>query len=175
MKYILCFLTIFLFSCTSKSGGEPVAETQKTAIKPVPKMEETFPFSEADKVVVISFFHMDYQPDDNNYKIQDGKVPFDESIVKESIVLDKKQQQQLFTILNTETVPKDNTMADCYMPEHRITFSKEGKVIAFLEVCLQCVGSRVSEDFTPVKLHRDKMNELQQFFRNVGIRHFSEL
>jgi hypothetical protein len=139
-------------------------------------MEETFPFSEAERIELTSFYFMYYRPIEANYKIEDGKLPFDEKIVKDRIVLAKPQQVKLFEILNTKTFIKDNTVADCYNPEHRITFyDKNNNVIAFLEVCLQCVGSRISPGFKVVDLHKGKMKELEKYFRSVGIKQFSEM
>lgn len=168
--YILIAIT--LFSC--KKAEEKAAVQKEVKL---PKMQETFPFSESSKVELISYHFMDYRHSENafNYELRDGKLPFDESIIKERLILDKKQLEELYTILNTENC-HENFSKDCYMPEHRITFyDKNNKVIAFLEVCLQCIGSRISEGFKTVKLCDAKMKELEQFFRSVGIRHFSKM
>ena len=171
MKYIFLIFTIALFSCTSKTEDKAGAEK-----KALPKMEETFPFSEAERIEVTSFYFMDYRPVESNYKIENGKLPFDDKILKDRIILTRPQEERLFEILNTKTFIKDNTVADCYNPEHRITFyDQDNNVIAFLEVCLQCVGSRISPDFKVVDLHKGKMKELKEYFKSIGVKQFSEM
>lgn len=172
MRYLVIIFSILIFGCNSKPEDKVLIQDKQ---KPFSEIDTTFPFSEADKVEVVSFSHMDYRPEDSDYKIIGGKVGFDESIIKERVSLNNKQQEDLFRIINTNNCPKNYTVADCYMPEHRITFYKDGKVIAFLEVCIQCVGKRVSDGFNVVPLCGDKMKELKTFFGSAGIKHFSEM
>lgn len=162
-----------LFAC-NKGANNTVVNTKQE--EKIPEMENTFPYSEAAKVELISFSHLDFRPEEYDYKIVDGKLAFDESIIKERISLSKRQQESLFWELTTDDCPQNYEVADCYMPEHRIIFyDKDDKVIAFLEICIQCVGSRKSENFKVARLCGIKMKELKKLFRSAGIRHFSEM
>ena len=169
MRVLLTALIFSLISCVK------FAEEKEDKLI-LPNMDEIFPFSSADRVELTSYYFRDYRPENDNYKIIDGKLAFDESIIKERVVLSKKQQEEMFKIVNTDICPKEYSVADCYMPEHRITFyDKKNNVIAYLEVCLQCVGSRISPNFTTVPLCKEKMDELKRFFQSVGIKQFSEM
>lgn len=176
MRWSRFLVIAALFSLISCKKAE-----EKTIVRQeikLPEMKETFPFSEAEKIELISYSFDDYRHSSGyyQYEIKDGKLPFDETIIKERIFLNKLQQESLFWALMTDNCPANYAVADCYMPEHRIIFyDKNKKVIAFLEVCIQCIGSRKSENLKIARLCGKKMKELKRLFRSAGIKHFSEM
>lgn len=140
--------------------------------------EKSFPFNKANKIEIISYeFGYEDIEDDVNYKIVNGQLGIAKDKIRDRIVLTDQQVDGLFQILYTEKCPENYAVADCYNPAHRIVFyDSKQNVIAYLELCLSCIGYRISEKFTPTTRLCDlKMKELEQFFRSVGIKHFNEM
>lgn len=180
MRYLVIIFSILTFGCNSKSTDKAVAKIQKNSSskaiqRKMPEMDKTFPFSETDKVEVVSFNHMDFSADEKSYDIVDGKLPFNDNIIKERIVLTEKQRNILFNLLHTDDCTEGIYEYDCYMPQHRIIFYNDDKIIAFLEVCLQCAGSVASKNFETATLCEAKINEFGDFFKSIGIKQFIEM
>jgi len=177
MKQIFyVILIILLAGCNSNNNTTASDATiQKVSER---KIESTFPFSEAEKVEIISYTYPKYSDIANkdNYDIVNGKIAFNESIIIDRVLLDDKYTNALFNILYTKSCPENYSVADCYRPAHRMIFyDKKHNIIAYLEVCLQCIGYRISPGFTKTEALCDtKMNELETFFKSVGIKHFTD-
>lgn len=172
MKYIVVFLSLLFFSCTSKPDIKANVDKKMPA-----KMQETFPFSEADRIEVISFEYKDYWDinEEGNYKIIDGKLAFDESIIKERVILNSRIEKNLFKVLNSEICPDESGVYDCYTPEHRVLFYDENsKLIAYLEICFQCKDYRISDGWKTVGFCDQNLEELKTLFKDAGIKHFTE-
>lgn len=142
----MAFVFLAVTCCVKTAEDKAVVKTAEKQ-KILPEMKKTFPFSESNRIEVISFNHMDFSADENSYEIVDGKVPFNENIIKERIVLTEERRSELFRLLYTDDCTEGLYEYDCYMPEHRIIFYDDDKIIAFLEICLQCAGSVASKNF----------------------------
>lgn len=171
MRYILCLFTSFLFSCTSKNSEETVA-------KPTPVMEETFPFSEADRIEVISY-PVRYMWD----TIREGKKTYlaplvvnkklvDTSGFKERIFLDEKQKEDFF---NAIFIRKTNgcEVASCFNPRHAILFYSKSDIIADMEICFEC-GQDRGNGFKYNELCYEGLAPIGKIFKEAGIKYFGE-
>ena len=189
MKGIIAFLVLInVMGCTGKDAGIQEASQANTGndfdvidVRRVNKagitMANTFPFSQAAKVEIISFPEDKFRltETEQTYDIVDGKMQFDESIILQRIVLDNKQKEVLFGILYDYKKKDEFHGADCYRPNHRILFyDDKQRIIAFLEICFICEGYKLSAGFKPEELYHDKFTQLETFFKSVGVNHFFE-
>lgn len=201
MRVIITALMIVIFiGCQEKVEGDIVPKTEKVTKKTEEvavdnfdndfelsklkrvnragiQMKNTFPFSQAAKIEIISFPADKFRSSEafQNYDIVDGKMQFDESIILQRIVLNKSQIENLFDILYEYKETDEFRGADCYNPNHRVIFyDNKGKIIAFLELCFICEGYKLSLGFTPEKIYHTKFNQLETYFKSVGVNHFFE-
>lgn len=89
--------------------------------------------------------------------LKDGVFQTDS--VKERIVLDQMQKENLNQILS-----KPSGMlhpADCYSPQHAILFYKKEKVESFIEICFKCNQS------CPSSLGDKHLESLEEFFNKI--------
>jgi hypothetical protein len=108
-----------------------------------------------------------------------GEVPVKKGIlnqerVKETITLSASQIDSLTHILyNISYQGPFFTILEglCYSPRNAILFNNsKGKTFAFIEVCFQCIGNRLSSkkvkdgDFCD-----EKYELLRNYFRNAGV------
>ena len=152
MRYFILILFFGLFSC---------------------KNENDF-FETIDNVRLISYptrsnWYPNEQFDYNSKK--DIIIPEDKII--DNIILKKEDFNSILEILDTE---KDScSVAACYDPRHMLQFYKNGKVVAYYEVCLECGGSKNSKnlDFLP-PFCIQKGEELKDIFKKLGLKNYGE-
>lgn len=88
--------------------------------------------------------------------------------------MSEKQKKKLSKLLHQYQViegycPQEELM--CYQPRHVILFYKDGKVIDFLEVCLECQKFRFSNpSFSELFRCQEKYDLLKAFFSQIGIK-----
>lgn len=135
---------------------------------------QIFPFCDADKIKIISF------------KSQLGKTPIENDTIfsaktTETIILSEVQKDQLTDILyNYNYSKKTNVISEttqgCYFPRQAIVFlDKSDKVIAFIEVCLECkqVVSKLPKESIG-NFCDGKYDLLKKFFSSIGIKQFED-
>jgi hypothetical protein len=134
------------------------------------KIKDTFPFSEADKIEVISFSNGEgavLEIENDAFKLKDAKVR--KRSIKEQVVLKKQEIKNLFSILyNYNTKDSSSIATDCYDPHHAILFYKSDKAIDFLEVCFHCKNIRNSEKESFDGFCAKKYDKLGHFIKQLG-------
>lgn len=162
MKYLCLLLIGILFSfCT-------------------PKMEETFPFNQTDKIEVISYpvrYNWDTIRDGKKVYLGDlveNKRLVNPSGIKERITLNDKQKQDLFSKLFIRET-KDCTVAACFDPRHAILFYNEkSEIIAYIEICFDCGYDRGSRGFKYNDICYEGMAALKPIFQEAGIKYYGD-
>jgi hypothetical protein len=162
--FISLLLFCMLISCKSKKEDQRICIYQKTDKTPA----NTYPFNAADRIEIVSY---DSRNDTADNLIRDGRFTVND--IHELIVLNKPQTDSLFSLLydyernkNAEPV----RYADCYNPKHSVVFYKEGKAIAFWEICLECGGQRQSANTGFENFCHENSCEVQHFFVKAGIK-----
>ena len=92
--------------------------------------------------------------------------------VKEEVILDSVQKQQLAAILlGYATVDSLSESTMCYSPRHAIIWADQAGVVhSFIEVCLECDMSREYPEAQGLgKLCFEQFMALREFFEAVGI------
>ncbi len=171
MKYLIILLSFLIIGCNSKPEGKTVAEKQQ---KPLPEMSKTFPFSEEDKVEVISYpvrYEWDtlrVKGDYNNFLVEKRKLMSDPSHFKDRIILDNVSKKKIFEALFVDEEVDDSPSA-CFDPRHAILFYNKEDIIAYMEICFHCNNARA--DF---KHSYYNLDELEKIFKNSGVKYFGE-
>ncbi|MES2864822.1 MAG: hypothetical protein V4666_11930 [Bacteroidota bacterium] len=137
------------------------------------KKENDF-FENIDKVRLVSYttrtgWNPNEQFDYNSKK--DVIIPEDKII--DDVILKKEDFNSIFKILK---INKDTcSIAACYEPRHKFQFYKNGKVIAYYEVCLECGGWKNSKNlnFLP-DFCMEKGTELKEIFKKLGLKNYGE-
>lgn len=190
MKYwIIILATFFIISC-KKEQIEQTEKTEKTETDlgiPIPKsvskliVKRDFPLQEVSKVELISYCNrviwdtisFNGQNPIQKSLVDNYKLTFDSTMIKERITLNKVQQKDLLNLIVCDTcVPEEVDMA-CYDPRHMILFrDKRNKIIGYNEFCFTCLGSRSSENLNDFQKYcYSDMNDL---FKKFGIKYFIE-
>lgn len=178
-SYAICIcLALLLFSCekrkTETQASKP-ALTLEDSIRCIHyksnrKLSETFPFSEADKIVVHSYEARLYGHITDKL-ISNGKFTLKD--FKETITLDPTQKDSLFALFYDYKTRYDECgamiVAACYVPRHSIVFYKGKKAIAFLELCLEC-GHANTNDTNFGDFCYGKMDLFEKYFKSIGIK-----
>jgi len=181
MKYLIIILSVLFLSCTSKVENKAIAETEATGVKPTPVMEQIFPFSEADKIEVISYpvrhkwdtIRNDGHHQELNYLVKDQKLMVDEAYIKEKRVLTEDAKKLLFEFLFEDRGNNQSDVA-CFNPRHSILFYREDKIIAFMEVCLECGNADSDFKYKYENLNYETIGELESIFNEAGIKYYGE-
>jgi len=93
-------------------------------------------------------------------QIKNNKVVLDS--VTKRVDLNKQQIQRLFDVL-FKYKGNHSSGAACYEPHHVLVFYEQNKIIAFLEICFTCKGTRdYGVDFTD--FCDEKWEKLREFF-----------
>jgi len=172
-------LFVFLSGC--KKAEDSIIAVHKEKSIPLSKMKETFPFSEAEKIEVISY-SLRHTWDTivvNGYTrtadvVKDKKLQVNPTGIKDRIVLDSKSTEKLFKFFFTESC-HDGSEATCYSPRHSVLFYNEkNEIIAYIEVCLECAISMNSEGFDYNSLCIERMGDLHKIFKEAGVKYFGE-
>lgn len=163
-----------LFSC--KKAEEEVLSPAKMQ-KTLPKMEDTFPFSETTKIEIISYpVRYEWDTIRNGERkvmaslVENKQFQPDTLHIKDRVILNNKFTNQLFKSFFTKY--EGCTVAACFDPRHAILFYNEKReIIAYLEVCLDCGNSQSSGNFKYDDLCEITLAEL---FEQAGIKYFGE-
>lgn len=134
------------------------------------KPSETFPFNEADKIVIYSYKSRD-SASLGEKLIVHGK--FTLKNFKETVVLNQLQKDSLFSLLYNYKTRYDDcsgiTASACYVPRHSIVFYKDKRAIAFLELCLEC-GQENANNTDFGNFCYGKMDLFEKYFKSIGIK-----
>jgi hypothetical protein len=143
-----------------------------------PKMEETFPFSVADKIEVISYpIRYEWDTIRNGKEthlgpLVENKKLINSSGIKERVFLNEKLRSKLFNSLFTDDDP-ECTVAMCFDPRHAILFyNNKSEIIATMEICFECGGSRAA--FKHNELCYEGLAPIGKIFEEAGIKYFGE-
>ncbi|CAD7797021.1 hypothetical protein CHRY9390_00097 [Chryseobacterium aquaeductus] len=118
-------------------------------------LENTYPFSDADKV---ELFFYEGEAIDSDLKYF-NKIP-----IKKKIELSKDEIQNIFEILYKENCFVQTTAA-CYNPRHAFVFKKQNKTIGIIEICVECSRIEVSEGLLPPTLCDNEMIKIERFLQ----------
>lgn len=181
-----------LYSCKSRQVEQsPVSEVKPQAparpswldANPCKKrellllQEETFPFSEADRIEILSFIpyvkqNLGLQGEKPIEKarlssIKDGK--FDVGYIQERQEISSLQREALFEILFNQisSDPDAKVYTHCYNPHQVIVFYKGEEAIEFFEICLRCM--QYNKLHTELDFCVNKWELLRGYFEQVGI------
>jgi hypothetical protein len=134
-----------------------------------------FPFNKSSEVRLVSF---GLKANSFSNEIPKKKKLVDLSQLIESITLNSNQIDSLSDILyNTGYQGIFYSFGDgCYIPRNAILFiDSSGKVFAYIELCFQCGGFKVSSKKVKAgEFCIEKYALLETFFRNAGIKSESE-
>jgi hypothetical protein len=143
--------------------------------------QTTFPFNQADTVKVFSY--PEAEPKIQRDKPVTVLVPKKEPIVlvkdevivseiKEVVLLTKTQQDRLVALLY-DYKPKNRfrPTIKCYVPRHCIVFYKEGQVLAFFEICLQCRQTKQTPNVDFGASCPQQFDQFRTFFKQIGIQY----
>ncbi|MCW4470132.1 hypothetical protein OGH69_14235 [Flavobacterium sp. MFBS3-15] len=165
---IIVAVTFSLFSC--KKAEEKAAVQKEVKL---PKMEETFPFSEAEKIELISYsgrYSWDRDRENFNVIVEDKKLVIDTSYIKERIVINEKLEKDLFKAIYIDDPPTES--AACFDPRHSILFyNKNSEIIAYIEICFMCGNYETSKNFTHGLMN---VGSFWMIFKDAGIKYFKE-
>jgi hypothetical protein len=129
--------------------GETGCVYRITERKPV----DVFPFNKSDKIEFVSY---ELRRDSNDELIRDGK--FTVQNIKQRVELMRSQRDSLFSLLyNFKKIRQGDVDlgADCY----------NGQAIAFLEICFECNGIRMTKDLDFGEFCDEKWCKLQTLFK----------
>jgi hypothetical protein len=148
---------------TIQKIDEPEEYNSKCSILSEMPKESTISslISKTTRVEVISFELGKYRDEREAYtKIKNNKVVLDK--ITKRVNLNKKQIQKLFDVL-FKYKGNHTQGAKCYEPNDVLVFYNQGQIIAFLEICFSCKGTRsygvVFTDFCD-----EKWEKLREFF-----------
>lgn len=178
MKYIFIIFTVFLFSCASKTENKALVEKKALA-----KMEKTFPFSESERVEIISYpvrYTWDTIPNANEGVTTVENIVIDKTLrikpsgIKERFFLNNDQKVDLYKILYKKDNP-ECTVSTCYDPRHAILFYNDrSEIIAYIEICFDCGIDYASDGFDYNELCREGLSDVRKIFEKAGIKYYGE-
>ena len=192
MKYLILIVS-FLFSqtvfCQLRSIGKPRPLTKKEQYQDsankhcihltkfsISQRLGFFPFKKASKVKLCSF---DLQPKSFTNEIPKIGTAVDVSKLQEVVSLNEKQTISLSDILyNTGYKGIFYSFSEgCYYPRNAILFLDDtNTVFAYIELCFQCYGFKVSsKDVRSGDFCIEKYELLRQFFKEAGVHFGTEL
>jgi hypothetical protein len=165
------------------------AELQKSDCRfryhytPAQQRLQNYPFNSAVRIQLVSFGFLEELMDSSGKTFDragDG-IPFENDTVnyariKEVITLSPTQTDSLTHILyNTgyknDTPSLTSISYGCYMPRNAIIFlDAAGKVFAWIEICFECEGFRVSGPKVKTGVFcNGKYELLRRFFKQTGL------
>ena len=168
------------FAGCNKTSDSTISEYKEKSI-PLSEMEQTFPFSEANKIEIISY-PLRYTWDTivvNGHTrtadvVKDKKLQVNPIGIKDRVVLDSESTKKLFKFFFTESC-YNGSEATCFSPRHSVLFYNEkNEIIAYIEVCLECSSSISSEEFDYNSLCIERMGDLRKIFKEAGVKYFGE-
>lgn len=139
-----------------------------------PEKENTYPFSKANKIEVVSYINRELWDTIEN-KTTEGIASINKNQIKERVTLTKEQTDNLFKFLFIDECPLVNSTSRCFKPRHMIVFyDKYGKELDYIEVCLECGTSESGMNFSYNGICNERADELGGIFREAGIKYFGE-
>ncbi|SHI90717.1 hypothetical protein [Flavobacterium terrae] len=172
MKYILIgFITSFCISCQKD------VENQLQGIS-------------YDKVVVYSFESRTPPPpppiqDDDSLNssseiknidiVLNGKITLSEDEIKDKIILNNSQIEDLVNFIKEDYCKIKATVAACYAPRHLIAFFKKNKLSAYYEFCIECGNDKRSK-----KLYKypefclEKGEKAKELLKQFGVKYLGD-
>ncbi|AWH86040.1 hypothetical protein HYN59_13375 [Flavobacterium album] len=143
-------------------------------------MEDTFPFSQTEKIEVISYPERNYWDtlrrgprDGMGLVVENKKFVLDSSYIKERVFLDDKFKKLVFDLLFIKKRKEECTAAACFIPRHTILFyNKKMEIIADIEVCLECGTSYGSFKYN--SMCSEGTEHLKEIFKQAGIKYFGD-
>ncbi len=161
--------------------------------KSIVERDKMFPFSEAKKVLLISFptqreIYQEKLSNENKYKILKSFSLDRDTIptvyeATEIVEIQKNEIDKLSNLLfnfKIKKLPKrySLTFINCYQPRNAILFFDENDVIiSSLEICFQCLQAYLSPDeyeinkLVNIESCSERMNFLKDLFKSNGIKY----
>lgn len=188
MNYIVLFLlSFFILGCEAKgekAAGAIVSSVSVPKKKPVRIMDKTYPFSETEKIEIVSYpvrFNWDTLTNVKDEGVtrlrpllKDKKLNINPVGIKDRVVVSEKYKKQLFSFFFIEECPKDYSVASCFEPRHCILFyNKKNEIFAHIEVCLGC-SVAYSSGFEFNEICGERINDLDKIFKDAGVTYFGE-
>ena len=158
-SFIITLLCLLMLSCKDRIPKEVQNESLK--------MEQNFPFSESEKIEIISF-PVRYEP------IVFEKKLIDSIGIKERFFLNEHQKNDLFNSLFLNE-NEECTVAACFDPRHAILFyNDKSEIIAHIVICFDCGNTTESEGLNCNRLCYEGLGSILKIFKKAGIKYFSE-
>lgn len=142
--------------------------------------EETYPFSAANRVEIISYpirhiwdtTNIDGNTYLNEGVIEDGKIRIKKSKIIDKIKLSNEETHLLFEVLyNTEC--RETMEMACYDPRHAfLFFDKKNVVFAAIEICFDCLNSEFTDGVVPFYWCFEKEASVSDYLKSVGVTYF---
>jgi len=164
-------------ACTENKGQTSQVDSNACVFDKSNKvMANTYPFDTADEIQIVSYPKSRKRAekyDDVTTRqilLEEGK--YKAKGIKETIALSKEKWQTLFSLLYDYQTAEGKTTEyiECYTPKHAILFLQNKKVIAYLEISLECNDTRQSKNVEFGTYCTEKMCMLQKFFKENGIK-----
>lgn len=153
----IIFLIFLVVSCKS-----PKTETSEYLL------------DNTSKIIIMSYPERTYWDVRNdNAIIENNKILFDTTMVKDKIQLKNDDIKTFIKILNKEFVSSDGVdqISTCYLPRHlAIFYDKNNKVIAYLESCFNC-GTTLTSKNLEVFSGFD-LDNLKEFYKKINVKYF---
>lgn len=162
----------------------------RTSEKTFASRMERYPFNSADVIQFVSFDGLVEITDEGEIRVRpldpgllewdpmtgEVKSPPDTLRLKEVISLTMPQVDSLTDILFNYGKARDRVGSielGCYTPRNAIIFrDSNGKVMAFIEICFECQGTRIIDKRISLgEMCTYKLNMIKDLFRKVGVRH----
>ena len=180
MRFFIAILFICLVSCKKeKVKEEEFIVIEPSVSKSINKRE--FPLKKVAKVEFLSYPDR-ITWDTISYKgeipfrkslVENQKFTFDSTMIKERIVLNEIQKNELYDLITCDTCAPGEMSAACYKPRHLILFKdKKNKILGYQEFCFHCIGSRTSKNLEGFE--KFCFSDMNKLFRKFGIKYFVE-
>ncbi|MBC5836146.1 hypothetical protein G6N05_14545 [Flavobacterium sp. F372] len=166
MRFYIAILFLSLLSCKE--------EKSLKTIDIVSKKGNNF-FETIDKVRLISYSsRTQWNPNEPFDYYSKKEIVIPEDKIVDDVILSEKDKNSIISILKKDYKEKC-TNAACYEPRHMLQFYKKNKLVAYVEFCSECGGSRESKNlkFLP-SFCIEKGQELNNIFIKLGLKITSE-
>jgi hypothetical protein len=185
---LLILSTITVYSCgdnnistTEKEYQDHLREQRCFFTKSKFSKDSIFPFSQADKIEIISYDSTSARSFFGGRINRNGSLhdSLSQNGIRERVVLYTGQIDTIYSILYDYKFSNDNTLeesAACYNPRHAILFYKANKLIEYLEICFECQRIEFVDRRSNFGIMcDDKWCYLIEYFKKCGIKsNFSE-
>lgn len=178
MRFFIAVLFICLVSCKKeKVKEEEFIVIEPSVSKSINKRE--FPLKNIAKVELLSYpdrvrwdsIKLNGEIPFRKSLVENHKLTFDSTMVKERVVLNEIQKKELFALMVCDTCVPEEMSAACYMPRHLILFrDKKNKIVGYQEFCFQCIGLRESKNLEGFE--EFCFSDMNKLFRKFGIKYF---